>query len=141
MRDSLSNREPSGDVTRATIGSLGLKKGAAFGYWFDFGDDWWHQVNVVAIEGESPSGDYPRVVKRTGESPPQYVNRDKQKDTMAQKTVTLPRPVKPNIDQVLEEFLAEHRGRLKRATYAIRVRAFDAAGNVSSVVTRKVTLH
>ncbi|MBI4481541.1 MAG: hypothetical protein HY652_01490 [Acidobacteria bacterium] len=35
-------RKPAGNVTRTTIGSLGLKVDDAFGYWFDFGDDWWH---------------------------------------------------------------------------------------------------
>jgi hypothetical protein len=72
----LSNRKRAGDVTRTPVGSLGLKKGDAFGYWFDFGEDWWHQINVVAVEGEAPSGRYPKVVKRIGESPPQYVDGD-----------------------------------------------------------------
>jgi hypothetical protein len=74
MGASLSDRKPSGDVARTTVGSLGLKKGDAFGYWFDFGDDWWHQINVVAVKGESQSGKYPKIVKRTGESPRQYVD-------------------------------------------------------------------
>jgi len=37
----------AGDLTRTTVGSLGLKEDDAFGYWFDFGDDWWHQINVL----------------------------------------------------------------------------------------------
>ena len=76
MGGSLSDRKPFADVTRTTVGSLGLKKGDAFGYWFDFGDDWWHQINVVAIAGEASGGKYPKVVKRMGESPPQYVDGD-----------------------------------------------------------------
>jgi hypothetical protein len=76
MGGSLSDCKPSGDVTRTTVGALGLKKGNAFGYWFDFGDDWWHQINVVAIEGATSSGKYPKVVKRKGESSPQYVDGD-----------------------------------------------------------------
>jgi len=79
MGGSLSDRKPSGDVTRASVGSLGLRKGDAFGYCFDFGDDWWHQINVVAIEGEAPGGKYPRVVKRMGESPPQYADWDEER--------------------------------------------------------------
>lgn len=78
MRDSFSGREPSGDVTRTTVGFLGLKKGSAFGYWFDFGDDWWHQINVEAIEAKAPGGKYPKVVKRIGESPPQYIDWDEE---------------------------------------------------------------
>ena len=70
--------KPAGDVTRTTIGSLGLKVDQAFGYWFDFGDDWWHQINVIAVEDEAPRGKYPRVTKRVGESPPQYIDWDEE---------------------------------------------------------------
>jgi len=55
-----------------------LKVGDAFGYWFDFGDDWWHQINVVAIADEAPRGKYPKVTKRVGASPPQYVDWDRE---------------------------------------------------------------
>src|SRR5436853_5681053 len=37
-------KPPAGRVDRTTLDSLGLKKGDAFGYWLDFGDDWWHQI-------------------------------------------------------------------------------------------------
>jgi Plasmid pRiA4b ORF-3-like protein len=74
MGGSLSDRKPFGDVTRTTVGALGLKKGDAFGYWFDFGDDWWHQINVVAIEDQVSGGKYPKVVRCIGESPPQYID-------------------------------------------------------------------
>src|SRR5262245_6876382 len=65
---------PAGQVTDTTIDSLGLKEGDRFGYWFDFGDDWWHQINVEAIEEKVPRGKYPRVTKRIGRSPPQYAD-------------------------------------------------------------------
>ncbi len=68
----------AGDVTRTTISSLGLEVGKCFGYWFDFGDDWYHQIDVVAIDAEAPPGDYPRVTKRVGESPPQYADWDEE---------------------------------------------------------------
>jgi hypothetical protein len=66
----------AGDVANTTIGSLGLKVEQAFGYWFDFGDDWWHQINVVSIDDKAPKGKYPKVVKRVGKSPPQYIDED-----------------------------------------------------------------
>ena len=72
------SRRAAGDVARTSIGSLSLKKGDAFGYWFDFGDDWWHQITVVTIEDEAPRGKYPKVTKRVGASPPQYVNWDEE---------------------------------------------------------------
>lgn len=43
------------------------------GYWFDFGDDWFHQVQVERIEQAIPTVTYPRVIKRVGKSPPQYL--------------------------------------------------------------------
>jgi hypothetical protein len=67
----------AGDVTRTTVGSLGLKVGDSAGYWFDFGDDWWHQIAVEAIDEKAGPGKYPRVTNRTGQNPPQYVDWDK----------------------------------------------------------------
>ena len=69
---------PAGVVTGATVGSLGLKQGDAFAYWFDFGDDWWHQLNVKAIVEKAPPGSYPVVTERVGDSPPQYIDWDEE---------------------------------------------------------------
>lgn len=78
MGDTLAEKETGGDVTCTPIGSLGLKVGDAFGYWFDFGDDWWHQINVLAIEDKVPRGVFPRVTKSVGESPSQYIDWDEE---------------------------------------------------------------
>ena len=56
----------------AAIDSLGLKEEQVFGYWFDYGDDWWHQINVISIKKQTAKGRFPQVVARTGDSPPQY---------------------------------------------------------------------
>jgi len=74
MNAPYSEKKPDGDITRTTIGSIGLKKDDAFGYWFDFGDDWWHQINVVDIKETAPPGEYPRISKRVGQSPPQHMD-------------------------------------------------------------------
>jgi hypothetical protein len=74
--DSGGKNPPAGRVDQATIESLGLQVGRSFGYWFDFGDDWWHQINVEAIEDSVPEGTFPRVTKREGKSPPQYADED-----------------------------------------------------------------
>lgn len=71
-----SERNIAGDVAQAMIDSLGLKVDQAFGYWFDFGDDWWHRINVVAVEEKAPKGKYPKVTKRVGKSPPQYMDEE-----------------------------------------------------------------
>lgn len=73
-----TDRNAHGEVARTAVGSLGLKVGQAFGYWFDFGDDWWHRINVVAIEEKAPKGKYPKVTGRVGESPPQYIDWDEE---------------------------------------------------------------
>ena len=57
---------------KTPIETVGLQEEQAFGYWFDYGDDWWHQINVLAIRDESPKGRYPKITERTGASPPQY---------------------------------------------------------------------
>ncbi len=65
-----------GHVSETTIDSLGLRVGRSFGYLFDFGDNWQHQINVEAIEEAVPQGQYPRVTKKVGKSPPQYPDED-----------------------------------------------------------------
>ncbi len=62
----------AGDVAKTKIGALGLAINEPFGYWFDFGDDWWHQVGVVAITEPQLKVNYPRITQRVGASPPQY---------------------------------------------------------------------
>jgi len=74
--ESGEKNPPAGRVDQATIESLGLEVGRSFGYWFDFGDDWWHQINVEAIEDRVPEGKFPKVTKREGKSPPQYADED-----------------------------------------------------------------
>ncbi len=63
---------PAGTVDVTTLDDLGLTPGRSFGYWFDFGDDWWHQITVAAADDAVPPGTYPRVTARVGQSPPQY---------------------------------------------------------------------
>src|SRR4051812_3064392 len=64
--DTGEKTPPAGRVDQARIDSLGLEVGQSFGYWFDFGDDWWHQINVEAIEEEAPPGKLPKVTQRVG---------------------------------------------------------------------------
>lgn len=73
-RGTGEKNSPAGRVDQTTIGSLGLEVGRSFGYWFDFGDDWWHQINVQAIEQKIPRGKLPKVTSRVGKNPPQYAD-------------------------------------------------------------------
>lgn len=66
---------PNIDYERAgatRLDDLRLKVHRAFGYWFDFGDNWYHQIQVERVEQAIPTVDYPRIIKRVGKSPPQY---------------------------------------------------------------------
>jgi hypothetical protein len=66
----------AGTTDDTTIDDLELKVGKRFGYWFDFGDDWHHQINVEGVVEGKPKGKFPRITKRVGESPPQYIDWD-----------------------------------------------------------------
>ncbi len=72
FKNSQDLSKSSNYATVTTIDSLNLKTDDVFGYWFDFGDDWWHQINVASIQSRTPTGEYPKVIDRIGESPPQY---------------------------------------------------------------------
>jgi hypothetical protein len=61
-----------GDARTTKLDDLDLNPGRVFGYRFDFGDEWYHQVQVDRIEQAIPTVTYPRVIKRVGKSPPQY---------------------------------------------------------------------
>ena len=62
----------AGSVTRTRLGGLDLVVGRVFWYWYDFGDDWYHEIRVMAVGEAEPKAMYPRVVASVGDSPPQY---------------------------------------------------------------------
>ena len=68
----MPGKKRSGDARKTTLDDLHLKPERVFGYWFDFGDNWYHQVQVDRIEQAIPTVPYPRVIKRVGQAPPQY---------------------------------------------------------------------
>jgi hypothetical protein len=69
------------DAASTSIASLSLRKRQSFYYWFDFGDDWWHTITLEAVDPEPiGEGPYPRIVARTGASPPQYAGGDDDED-------------------------------------------------------------
>jgi len=78
-KGGLEEFKDEGDTEETTLDSLGLKEGRAFGYIFDHGANWIHQIDVVSVDktGTEGEGDekYPRVVDRVNESPPQYPER------------------------------------------------------------------
>ena len=55
-----------------TLDSLGLKEGQHFGYTFDMGDNWEHELEVSRIEPAPAKRKYPKIIAKVGASPPQY---------------------------------------------------------------------
>ena len=71
---------PTGTVDKTRLCTLGLEVGRSFGYWYDFGDCWCFKLDIVAVGEAEPKRRYPRVIARTGESPPQYLEPDEGDD-------------------------------------------------------------
>jgi Plasmid pRiA4b ORF-3-like protein len=70
----------AGEVDTTTINSLGLSIDEHFAYLFDFGDEWWHQIDVMTISEPVPKSKYPKITQREGASPPQYADMDNEND-------------------------------------------------------------
>ncbi len=47
--------------------------GRKFTYIYDFGDDWWHTVQVEAVIASEPNTLYPRLLKAKGACPPEDI--------------------------------------------------------------------
>jgi len=62
-------------ATRIRIDSVELYGGPIFLYLFDYGDEWWHNVELISVTERVTRANYPRVVKKQGKSPPQYPKR------------------------------------------------------------------
>jgi hypothetical protein len=77
FREERGDPTIAGDVTETTLDSLGLSTEQQFGYWFDYGDDWWHQIDLMKIEEKKDLRmRLPRVTQRVGKSPPQYMEEE-----------------------------------------------------------------
>ena len=61
----------AGDVETTTLADAGIGVDQPFSYWFDFSDDWWHQVNLVEVRANQCLEGFPKVVGWVGDSPPQ----------------------------------------------------------------------
>ena len=57
-------------ATRIRIDSVELYGGPKFLYLFDYGDEWWHEVELISVTERVTRANYPRVVKKQGKSPP-----------------------------------------------------------------------
>jgi len=57
---------------RIRIDSLAMYGGPKFLYLFDYGDEWWHEVELLGVNQKVTRASYPRVVKKHSKSPLQY---------------------------------------------------------------------
>jgi hypothetical protein len=48
-----------------------LPAGDRFSYWYDFGDDWWHDISVESVGRADPALNYPRCVTGRRACPPE----------------------------------------------------------------------
>jgi hypothetical protein len=60
------------DSRAVTLESIDLnKKGKRFGYEYDFGDGWIHQIEVESVEPRKRGAEYPRCTKAIRACPPE----------------------------------------------------------------------
>ncbi len=69
-----------GDAGATSLDDLDLEPERVFGYLFDFGDCWYHQIHLDRIELVAKGVKYPRIVERRHESPPQYEMEDEDEE-------------------------------------------------------------
>lgn len=73
--------QPLHDATTARLADLRLQPGQRLKYLFDYGDEWWHELTVEAVDVPAEKGQkYPQILERRGDSPPQYPPDDETTD-------------------------------------------------------------
>lgn len=61
------------DASKTRISSLNLKEKNTLEYLFDFGDEWWHILELESIsERKIDANKYPAIIEKKGKSPDQY---------------------------------------------------------------------
>lgn len=60
------------DASATKLDELALRPGQRFEYLFDFGDSWWHEGTVEAVNPSVSGAKYPQIRESRGASPPQY---------------------------------------------------------------------
>lgn len=62
---------PTRNETKFTLQQIAPSKGGKFLYWYDFGDDWYHEISVKAVLPATPDLPVPRCLKSAGGCPPE----------------------------------------------------------------------
>ena len=61
--------EDTTDEARRTLAQM--QAGDRIAYWYDFGDDWWHDIVVESVDRADPALTYPRCVTGRRAGPPE----------------------------------------------------------------------
>lgn len=61
--------EDTTDEARRTLAAM--QAGDRLAYWYDFGDDWWHDIVVESVDRADPALTYPRCVTGRRAAPPE----------------------------------------------------------------------
>ncbi len=59
------------DEQSVQFGDLAVDRGSRFGYTYDYGDDWEHEILVEEVRTAEPAGHYPRCIAGGGACPPE----------------------------------------------------------------------
>jgi hypothetical protein len=65
------------------VGQLDLKEGQTFLYLFDYGDGHEFDVWLKNVNSNAEKGEYPKLITKRGESPPQYPDYDEDTGEMS----------------------------------------------------------
>jgi hypothetical protein len=68
----LDGDSKSRSVKRTTVAQAFPERGAKLQFLFDYGDEWRFQVELIGFAEKVPKTRYPKILKTTGKSPPQY---------------------------------------------------------------------
>mgnify|MGYP001241853812 FL=1 len=70
--DPSSSRSRTFNAAQASLDGLKLRVGQTFEYLFDYGDSWWHEIEVENIGPTVTGRRYPVLLETHGRSPRQY---------------------------------------------------------------------
>jgi Plasmid pRiA4b ORF-3-like protein len=62
----------SHSVKRTTVARAFPRVGSKMLFLFDYGDEWWFQIEVTGLREAAPDAFYPRVIATAGKAPRQY---------------------------------------------------------------------
>ncbi len=66
------------DAAKTKLKNMDFEVGDGFDYLFDFGDEWWHDIELLEITPVESDVEYPLILSTHGEIPAQYENDEEE---------------------------------------------------------------